>query len=182
MEPLPPSTDPALIRRVLARLRHWERAFAGSQTGEPAPIMRHRVTLQLVLDDAVDDLNRVKPDWMEPWMMQSVDDSELDTPEVMSWFFHWYGFADYFFGEDPRVVQTDRFGVLYQLGDFDADGSADYHGILKAVLVEDAVRQADGSAKTHLLPVPPEIPTARAAVAWTFGFSNPKQYQPQIET
>jgi hypothetical protein len=114
--------------------------------------------------------------------MHSIGDPDLDTPEVMAWLFRWYGFSEYFFGEGARAVHSDEYGTLYQLGEFDDDGTADYHGILKAVLVEDTVREPDGSAKTHLLPVPPEITTAHAAVAWTFGFSNPQHYQPQIET
>ncbi len=33
----------------------------------------------------------------------------------------------------------------------------------------------------HLLRVPPEIRTCHQAIAWTFGFENPQQYQPLIE-
>jgi hypothetical protein len=73
MEPFPPATDPALIRRVLARLRHCESELAASQTEQRAPVMRHRLTLQLIPDDAIDDLNAVKPDWMDPSLIRATE-------------------------------------------------------------------------------------------------------------
>ena len=49
------------------------------------------------------------------------------------------------------------------------------------VEVINATAEADGTRKRYFLRVPPQIQTARAAVAWTFD-SEPGQYSPRVET
>jgi hypothetical protein len=41
-----------------------------------------------------------------------------------------------------------------------------------AVEVENGTPEFDGSRKRHVLQVPPELPSARAAVAWTYGMTE----------
>jgi uncharacterized protein DUF6745 len=49
------------------------------------------------------------------------------------------------------------------------------------VEVRNSTPEPDGSHKRYWLRVPPEVHTAREAVAWTFGLSA-DSYQPVIET
>jgi hypothetical protein len=50
-----------------------------------------------------------------------------------------------------------------------------------AVEVVNSTRAPDGSFKRYWLRVPPEMSTAREAVAWTFGL-RATQYAPEKET
>jgi hypothetical protein len=52
---------------------------------------------------------------------------------------------------------------------------------LQMVRVKNSTPEPDGSYKHYFLRVPPDIATARAAVAWTFGFSS-DEYDPSIES
>ena len=49
------------------------------------------------------------------------------------------------------------------------------------VEVQNSTPDPDGTRKTYFLRVPPNLRTAREAVAWTFGLSGP-QYRPEKET
>jgi hypothetical protein len=49
------------------------------------------------------------------------------------------------------------------------------------VKVLNSTPEADGSTKNYFLRVPPEIRTAKEAVAWTFGMSG-EEYSPLRET
>ena len=50
-----------------------------------------------------------------------------------------------------------------------------------AVRVINSTPEPDGSFKRYLLRVPPDITTAKAAVAWTFG-KKPDEYLPGVQT
>lgn len=71
-------------------------------------------------------------------------------------------------------VHRDDFGILYK--EADARRWARPHH-LAYVKVVNSTPEPDGSFKDYILRVPPEISTARAAVAWTFGLKE-DQYQP----
>jgi hypothetical protein len=49
------------------------------------------------------------------------------------------------------------------------------------VEVVNSTAEPDGSRKRYWLRVPPEMQTAREAVAWTFGLSE-REYDPTTET
>jgi hypothetical protein len=83
-------------------------------------------------------------------------------PEADPWFDGW------------QVVQADDFGTLLQFLGSTAGR--------KLVEVVDATPRLDGSFRRYRLRVPPNIHTAREAIAWTFGFDNPAEYDPGAET
>jgi hypothetical protein len=49
------------------------------------------------------------------------------------------------------------------------------------VEVLNSTPEPDGTRKTYFLRVPPNLRTAREAVAWTFGLAG-SQYRPERET
>ena len=71
-------------------------------------------------------------------------------------------------------VATDRTGRLWRV-DLPPDEP------LVLVEVENATREADGSHRRYFLRVPPDMRTAREAVAWTFG-APPDEWRPLVET
>ena len=72
------------------------------------------------------------------------------------------------------LIDADETGALYRQ---ELRGDEP----LCMVHVLDATPQPDGSRRSYWLRVPPAIPTARAAVAWTFGM-DPARYRPTQET
>ena len=50
-----------------------------------------------------------------------------------------------------------------------------------SVEVVNSTPEPDGSFKTHFVRVPPECPTAREAVAWTFDMAS-EDYRPVMQT
>lgn len=55
-----------------------------------------------------------------------------------------------------------------------------YHEPLHMVRVVDATHSTKGERKEYFLRLPPEIETAREAVAWTFGLSR-EEYNPTVQ-
>ena len=84
------------------------------------------------------------------------------------------GFDRFFAALAVAAVDRGAAGDLYLLSGF---GS----GTVALVRVEDRVRGPDGTPHVHWLPVPPDISSAREAVAWTFGKSA-GEWQPLVET
>jgi len=72
-------------------------------------------------------------------------------------------------------VHEDEFGTLYKR-EFSGDEP------LTIVKVVNASPEPDGSFKQYYLRVPPEIETARQAVAWSFGFGDQLDYHPAVQT
>jgi hypothetical protein len=70
--------------------------------------------------------------------------------------------------------RSDRFGTLYR---------RDLPGEEPLVMVEvvNSTPEPDGSSRRYWLRVPPDVRTARAAVAWSFGLEE-NAYAPTIET
>ena len=52
---------------------------------------------------------------------------------------------------------------------------------LVMVEVTNSTPEPDGSVRSYLLRVPPNMRTASAAVAWTFGLRS-REYRPSVET
>jgi hypothetical protein len=71
-------------------------------------------------------------------------------------------------------IQEDVFGRIYRIH------FHDYEPIL-LVEVMNATPEPDGSARRHLLRVPPEVETAHEAVAWSFS-RRTKAYAPAVQT
>jgi hypothetical protein len=85
-----------------------------------------------------------------------------------------YGQGRYLRDAGARRVQADRTGVLWrcELGDDEP---------LVMVEVRDATPEPDGSRRTYWLRVPPDLRSAREAVAWTFGLRR-REYKPRVQT
>lgn len=86
-----------------------------------------------------------------------------------------YGQSRYLEESGAEVIAEDETGILYRKP---VDGDEP----LVMVKVVNRTPEPDGSYKEYFLRVPPEIRTAREAVAWTFGFSEPDEYQPDAES
>jgi hypothetical protein len=86
-----------------------------------------------------------------------------------------YGTGRFLRDSGARIVDDDpRFGTLYR-----KDLSGDEP--MAMVKVINATPEPDGLRKEYFLRVPPNTPTAQAAVAWTFGLSV-GEYDPVVET
>ncbi|MDE2102883.1 MAG: hypothetical protein KGL39_36905 [Patescibacteria group bacterium] len=72
-----------------------------------------------------------------------------------------------------KEIHRDDFGVLY------CDDASSWRGrnALMLVKVVNSTPEPDGTFKDYYLRVPPDMRTAKQAVAWTFGMSV-EQYQP----
>jgi hypothetical protein len=73
-------------------------------------------------------------------------------------------------GFGGKIVHQDDFGRLWQT-ERHVDGEP-----YVAVEVVNATAEPDGSYRRYFLRVPPDTRTARAAVAWTFGFDEAPEY------
>ena len=82
-----------------------------------------------------------------------------------------YGLDNFIRHGDFMFVQSDDYGDLYRI-EFDNGDEP-----IVAVHVQDASTDRD-----YFLYVPPHIRTAHQGVAWTFGYENPTDYQPDKET
>ncbi|MBV9125356.1 MAG: hypothetical protein JO112_18530 [Planctomycetes bacterium] len=94
---------------------------------------------------------------------------------------------------ERRRVLLDRFGFerfMDQAGaevldrDHDAGGE---RRLLRVLLEGDeplvcVAVTCPSTGRRYLLRVPPDMKTCRQAIAWTAGFDNPADYQPQVET
>ena len=85
-----------------------------------------------------------------------------------------YGFERFFADSGATPISADAFGTLYRV---ELEGDEP----LVMVKVRNSTPEADGSFKHYMLRVPPTMPTAHDAVAWSFGMM-PAEYAPQVET
>jgi len=85
-----------------------------------------------------------------------------------------YGQVRYLKDAGAVVADSDASGTLYMCTFPDDEP-------LMMVEVKNATPEPDGSFRTYFLRVPPQMASARQAVAWTFGLSE-KEYAPNIET
>lgn len=98
-------------------------------------------------------------------------ESNVDVRRVM---IDQYGMQRYLMDSGAQITHQDTFGILYRKLVYNEEP-------IVMVKVRNSTPEPDGSVKDYFLRVPPEIETARAAVAWTFGLGE-KQYSPAIET
>lgn len=73
-----------------------------------------------------------------------------------------------------NIIHQDEFGILYHKHFHDGSWQA-------MVCVKNSTPEPDGSRKEYYLRVPPDIHTARGAVAWTFGLQA-DEYEPEFES
>lgn len=85
-----------------------------------------------------------------------------------------YGQARYLQDSGTREIQKDDFGTLYKK---EIPGDEP----LVMVKVVNSSPEPDGSFKDYFLRVPPDVETARQAVAWTFGLEE-DDYLPRDES
>jgi hypothetical protein len=85
-----------------------------------------------------------------------------------------YGAARYIEDSGAKEAHRDDYGVLYRKPQPDDEE-------LVMVKVRNSTPEPDGSVKDYWLRVPPEMRTARQAVAWTFGFEA-SDYAPAVQT
>ena len=72
-------------------------------------------------------------------------------------------------------IQEDEYGILWGKPQFNAEA-------LLMVEVINATPEPDGSFKHYWLRVPPTTLTAHQGVAWSFGFDDPGDYHPHMQT
>jgi len=104
--------------------------------------------------------------------LQDIDHEQ--NLEIRRHLIEMYGIEQYLKDAEAVKIQEDECGALYVKDDI-MDES------LKMVKVLNSTPEPDGSINTYFLRVPPDMKTAREAVAWTF-FMTEDEYHPDIET
>jgi hypothetical protein len=86
------------------------------------------------------------------------------------------GYEHFLHTSGAKLLAQDDFGKLWRT-DLELEGEL-------AVVVEvvNSTSEPDGSNRRYFLRVPPTTRTARAAVAWTFGFDSAADYLVATET
>lgn len=100
-------------------------------------------------------------------------DRELNV-EVRRVMLERFGESRYLSESNSQIIHEDQYGVLYSKVLQDDEP-------LVMVKVINSTAEEDGFRREYFLRVPPHITTARAAVAWTFGFL-PDEYGPDVES
>jgi hypothetical protein len=85
-----------------------------------------------------------------------------------------YGQSRYLLESGATAVHEDDFGVLYRKELANDEP-------LVMVKVVNSTPEPDGTFKDYFLRVPPNMETAKQAVAWTFGMSE-HEYEPEKQT
>jgi hypothetical protein len=116
------------------------------------------------------------PAWlvMDPARLTVADILGEQNAEVRRVMLDRYGFDRFVTDSGALPVHADETGTLYRT---ELDGDEP----LVVVRVRNSTPESDGSSKFYSLRVPADITTARAAVAWTFGQTEPS-YRPVVET
>jgi len=84
------------------------------------------------------------------------------------------GLAGYLKDSGAKEVHSDDYGTLYRK-------EVPNDEPIVAVSVINASPEPDGQYRNYILRVPPQITTARAAVAWSFG-KKEAEYDPEVQT
>jgi len=85
-----------------------------------------------------------------------------------------YGTGKYLMESGAEIVDKDAWGILYRKTIPNSEA-------IQTVYVLDATPLPDGTRKGYFLRVPPEIRTAKEAIAWTFGMRT-EEFDPTIQT
>jgi hypothetical protein len=103
--------------------------------------------------------------------IEAIDKEE--NQEIRSVMLERFGAERYILEGDAKQVSKDEYGVLYK--------KAWKNGEYVMVQVLNSTLEPTGERKKYFLRVPPEIKTAKEAVAWTF-YQKPEEYNPRVET
>lgn len=87
-----------------------------------------------------------------------------------------YGMTRYFQDCRATLIAKDSFGELYE-----KRMAPNWGQPWRFVRVKNSTPEPDGTIKEYCLRVPPDITSAQAGIAWTFGLDG-EDYQPEIET
>ena len=186
---LPDVVAPLRPLMALSRLVGWWWPFRGLCIVTPPPLHLHR--------DAATRLHREDgpavqyPDgWgLYAWHGARVPAQVIEAPdtltapqitaepnaEVRRVMLERFGATRYLREVGAKRVQGDDYGDLYRVARPDDSD-------LVMVQVTNSTPDLDGTPKTYWLRVPPQIQSARHAVAWTFGLERPEDYLPVVET
>jgi uncharacterized protein DUF6745 len=99
------------------------------------------------------------------------DEANAEVRRVM---LEHFGFDRYLQASGARELHRDETGILWRV-ELDRDEP------LVMVEVVNSTPEPDGTSRTYFLRVPPNIRTARAGVAWTFGLTE-EEYRPLAQT
>jgi hypothetical protein len=99
------------------------------------------------------------------------DEANAEVRRVM---LEHFGFDRYLQASGARELHRDETGILWRV-ELDRDEP------LVMVEVVNSTPEPDGTSRTYFLRVPPNIRTARAGVAWTFGLTE-DEYHPLAQT
>ncbi|HEX5316900.1 MAG TPA: hypothetical protein VFX22_09650 [Candidatus Kapabacteria bacterium] len=91
-----------------------------------------------------------------------------------------FGWERYIRESDARVLDTSERGSLMMLPMPQGDRNEAPEAI-RVLRVQNSTPEPDGTRKNYFIRVPPDITTANAAVAWSFGMGE-KEYAPLLET
>ena len=111
----------------------------------------------------------VRPDWITVKHIETEENAEVRRVMIER-----MGYERYILESGAQLVHSDEIGALYRKELPDDEP-------LVVVHVVNSTPEPDGSLKRYALRVPPDMRTAREAVAWTFGLSE-EEYAPDIET
>lgn len=98
-----------------------------------------------------------------------------ENAEVLQVMIERYGEERFLKEIGARITNRSEFGTLYW---YFLEGSRTVHAMLA---VKNSTPESDGRFKTYYLQVPPELNSAKAAVAWTFGMEE-EEYEPVVQT
>lgn len=105
----------------------------------------------------------------------SADIDKEHNAEVRRVMLEKYGLERYLHETEAEEVHRDETGILYR------KFFSDIEEPLTMVLVKNSTPEPDGTRRQYVLRVPPNMETARQAVAWTFSMDW-KEYAPTIES
>jgi hypothetical protein len=109
-----------------------------------------------------------------PGSLTAAEIGDEPNAEVQRVMLERFGYDRFILELGAVPVQSDRFGALYRV-------PRRYHEPLALVHVTNSTPEPDGTRKRYFLWVPPDVRTAREAVAWTFGL-RPEEYRPIQES
>ena len=107
----------------------------------------------------------------EPTLASIDCESNVDVRRVL---IERYGVENYLLDSGAEIRHYDQCGTLY-VTELPNDEN------IAMVRVTNSTPEPDGQFRTYFLRVPPNITTAREAVAWTFGLTS-AEYNPHVES
>jgi hypothetical protein len=109
-----------------------------------------------------------------PWSVTKMEALSITNVELRRFVIKQMGYDRYLEQSGARLLHRDDVGELYRMT-FADDVP------LVVVSVQNSTPEPDGSRRRYVLRVPPEMKTAREAVAWTFSL-RAEDYRPDAES